>query len=138
MCLSKLGPPLCLPSLWSCPSNHQSLIKKSMISHLSVISPIPTSHGVGRKRVLLSKEESKCSLTQIAITELKAGEVAPAHIHPDMQEAFYVLEGELEMTLDGERNICPQETFIYVDKGTSHELKALTDCRVMTVGCEVN
>lgn len=108
-----------------------------MIKNLAFVSPIPTSHSVGQKRVLLSKEESGCAITQIAITELKAGEIASSHIHPDMQEAFYVLEGELEITLDGDPHLCPKESFIYVEKGTSHKLKALTDCRFMTVGCEV-
>lgn len=108
-----------------------------LIRKLSDIVPISTSHGVGQKRVLLSANESGCSLTQIAITDLKAGEIASAHIHPDMQEAFYVLDGDLEITLDGVPNICPKESFIYIEKGISHVLKALTDCRVMTVGCEI-
>ena len=107
-----------------------------MIRKLSEIIPVITSHGVGQKRVLLSKEESGCSITQIAITELKAGEFASAHIHPDMQEAFYVLDGEIEITLNGIPSRCTKESFVYVDKGISHELKALTNCKFMTIGCE--
>ena len=60
---------------------------------LKSIQPIITSHAVGQKRVLLSRAEAGCNLTQIAITDLRAGEVALAHIHPDMQEGFYVLDG---------------------------------------------
>lgn len=108
-----------------------------LIRKLSDIVPISTSHGVGQKRVLLSGNESGCPLTQIAITDLKAGEKASAHIHPDMQEAFYVLDGELEIQLDGVSTICRKETFIYVDKGTNHKLKAISDCRIMTIGCEI-
>ena len=37
---------------------------------------------------LISSKESGCSLTQIAITELQAGEEVAAHMHPDMQEGF--------------------------------------------------
>lgn len=107
-----------------------------MIKSLSSISPIPTSHSVGQKRVLLSKEEAGCAITQIAITELKAGELASSHIHPDMQEAFYVLDGEIEITLNGIPSRCTKESFVYVDKGISHELKALTNCKFMTIGCE--
>ena len=108
-----------------------------MIRCLSDIQPIKTSHGVGEKRVLLSSKESGCSLTQIAITELQAGEEVAAHMHPDMQEAFYVLSGELEITLDGHHRRCPQQTFVYVDKCTNHELKAITDCQVMSIGCVI-
>lgn len=104
---------------------------------LNDISPIKSSHGVGLKRVLLASSESGCSLTQIAVTEIKQGEVAVAHSHPDMQEGFYVLNGELEVTLDGQHQSCHQDDFIYVPSGTSHELRALTDVRIMTIGCVI-
>ena len=108
-----------------------------MIRNLSDISPILTSHGVGQKRVLLSSSEAGCSLTQIAVTTLKEGEIATAHIHPDMQEAFYVMEGEVEVVLDGKHTLCTKDTFVYVEKCTSHEMKAKTDCRIMTIGCVI-
>ena len=60
---------------------------------LNEIKAVSTSHDVGLKRVLLVANESGCSLTQIAVTDLKAGEVAQAHIYPDMQEGFFVLDG---------------------------------------------
>ena len=108
-----------------------------MIRKLDDISPILTSHGVGQKRVLLSSNESGCSLTQIAVTSLKEGEIATAHIHPDMQEAFFVLDGEIDVVLDGKHTIITKDTFVYVEKCTSHEMKAITDCRIMTIGCVI-
>ena len=108
-----------------------------MIRHLADIAPVITSHGVGQKRVLLSSNESGCSLTQIAVTELKAGETAIAHVHPDMQEGFYVLDGELEVDLDGTKTTCSKDTFVYVEKCTSHEMHAITDSRIMTIGCVI-
>lgn len=108
-----------------------------MIRHLADITPVTTSHGVGQKRVLLSSNESGCSLTQIAVTELKAGEIAAAHVHPDMQEGFYVLDGELEVYLDGKKTICSRDTFVYVEKCTSHEMRVLTNSRIMTIGCVI-
>lgn len=108
-----------------------------MFRRLTDIDPVTTSHGVGQKRVLLSSNESGCSLTQIAVTELKAGEVAAAHVHPDMQEGFYVLDGELEVELDGKKTTCSKDTFVYVEKCTSHEMHALTDSRIMTIGCVI-
>ena len=108
-----------------------------MIRKLDDISPILTSHGVGQKRVLLSSNESGCSLTQIAVTSLKEGEIATAHIHPDMQEAFFVLDGEIDVALDGKHTIITNDTFVYVEKCTSHEMKAITDCRIMTIGCVI-
>ena len=105
---------------------------------LNDISPVSTSHKAGLKRVLLSSEESGCLITQIAVTELKVGEVAKAHIHSDMQEGFYVLSGELYIVLDGKTEHCHAEDFIWVQSGTSHELKAITDVCVITIGCAID
>lgn len=104
---------------------------------LQEIQPVPSSHKVGMKRVLLTAEESGCAITQIAVTDLKAGEVAEAHVHEDMQEGFYVMNGELDMVLDGEVEHCKAEDFVWVRCGVRHELRAVTDVRVMTIGCEV-
>jgi hypothetical protein len=38
---------------------------------LSDITPVPSSHKVGLKRVLLAAEESGCAITQIAVTDLR-------------------------------------------------------------------
>lgn len=105
---------------------------------LKDILPVTTSHKAGLKRVLLAAEESGCTVTQIAITDLKAGEVAEAHVHPDMQEGFYVLSGELDVLLDGVTEHCHAEDFVYVKCSTSHELRAITNVRVLTIGCEVS
>lgn len=104
---------------------------------LADIEAITTSHNAGMKRVLLAANESGCSLTQIAVTDLKAGEVAQAHIHPDMQEGFYVLDGNLDVKLDDEIQHCTKDDFVYVKSLTSHELKAITDVRIMTIGCVI-
>lgn len=104
---------------------------------LNDIAATSTSHNVGMKRVLLAAGESGCPITQIAITDLKAGNVVEAHSHPDMQEGFYVLSGDLEIVLDGKTEHCKAEDFVYVKCGTSHELRPITDVRVMTIGCEV-
>lgn len=100
------------------------------------IVPVATSHKAGMKRVLLAADESDCSITQIAITVLRAGEIAEAHVHEDMQEGFYVLSG-LGIVLDGEVEHCKAEDFVYVKCGISHELRAITDVRVMTIGCVI-
>ena len=109
------------------------MIKRS----LHDITPVSTSHNVGQKRVLLSALESGCDIKQIAITDLKAGEIAAVHIHPDLQEGFYVLSGDLDVTLDEKLVHCHQDDFVYVESCTSHELHAITDVRVMTIGCQI-
>lgn len=108
-----------------------------MIRKISEIPDVPTSRQVGNKKVLVSADESGCSITQMAIMSLKQGEIDVMHIHPDMQEAYYILDGEVEVTLDGETTACCSGDFIYVNAGTTHEFKALTDCKIMTTGCVI-
>lgn len=104
---------------------------------LTSIQPIPSSHKVGLKRVLLAAKESNCAITQIAITDVKAGEVAEAHVHDDMQEGFYVMSGELDIVLNGSIVYSKADDFVWVERGTSHELRAITDVRMMTIGCKI-
>lgn len=102
---------------------------------LDNITPVPSSHKVGMKRVLLAANESGCAITQIAFTELKAGEVAETHVHEDMMEGFYVMCGVLDMVPDGEVEHCKEGDFVWVRCGVRHELRAITDVRMMTIGC---
>lgn len=87
--------------------------------------------------MLLAAHESECPITQIAVTDLCAGEEVEAHLHRDMQEGFYVLSGELDIILDGITEHCRHDDFIYVRSGSRHELRAVTNVKVMTIGCEI-
>ena len=44
----------------------------------------------------------------------------PLHIHRDAAEAFYVLEGEYIIFLDGQEFSCPAGSFIFVPAGIPH------------------
>lgn len=44
----------------------------------------------------------------------------PLHIHHDAAEAFYVLEGEYIIFLDGREVRCPAGSFIYIPARTPH------------------
>jgi mannose-6-phosphate isomerase-like protein (cupin superfamily) len=44
----------------------------------------------------------------------------PLHIHRDAAEAFYVLEGEYRVFLDGREYACPAGSFIFIPAGIRH------------------
>jgi hypothetical protein len=44
----------------------------------------------------------------------------PLHIHHDAAEAFYVLEGEYIIFLEGRDVSCPAGSFTFIPAGTSH------------------
>ena len=101
------------------------------------IPPLSTSYEMGLKRVLLSSKESGCSITQVAVIELKAGERSAQHIHPDLQDLFFILEGEIDITIDGQVNHCQAEDFIFVEHLHTYELHAVTDVRMLAMGCVI-
>jgi quercetin dioxygenase-like cupin family protein len=49
-----------------------------------------------------------------------AGFGPPIHVHDDAAEAFYVLEGEYVMNVDGDEYRCPAGSFIFIPAGVPH------------------
>jgi quercetin dioxygenase-like cupin family protein len=49
-----------------------------------------------------------------------AGFGPPLHIHHDAAEAFYVLEGEYIIFLEGREESCPAGSFIFIPVGIPH------------------
>ena len=62
--------------------------------------------------------------TNGAFSLLEASEPAgfgpPLHIHRDAAEAFYVLEGEYVIFIEGREAICPAGSFIFIPAGIEH------------------
>ena len=44
----------------------------------------------------------------------------PLHLHRDVSESFYVLEGEYTIFVDQRQFACPAGTFIFIPAGTPH------------------
>lgn len=73
----------------------------------------------------------------MAVTRLKAGECVEEHAHDTMEEIFFVLDGEQRMSIDRHETACTENDFIHIKARTRHGLKAMSDVRLMTVGCAV-
>ena len=68
----------------------------------------------------------------INFLEVKAGSMLAMHQHPHEQSSF-VLEGEFEMTIDGETRILTPLQFALIPGGVPHGGRAITDCRLIDV-----
>jgi mannose-6-phosphate isomerase-like protein (cupin superfamily) len=55
-----------------------------------------------------------------------AGFGPPLHVHHDAAEAFYVLEGEYIIFLDGREVLCPAGSFIFIPAGMPHGFRVGT------------
>jgi quercetin dioxygenase-like cupin family protein len=68
----------------------------------------------------------------IAHYDFKRGSSIHEHYHPQ-EEVYEVIEGELEMTIDGETRIARAGIVAIVPGNVPHSVKALTDGRAIIV-----
>jgi uncharacterized RmlC-like cupin family protein len=52
---------------------------------------------------------------------------SPVHVHHGEDEAFYVLDGELELTVGGEVMVATTGTYALAPRGVPHSFRVLTD-----------
>ncbi|HET9742474.1 MAG TPA: cupin domain-containing protein [Terriglobales bacterium] len=64
--------------------------------------------------------------------QFAAGSSIHEHSHPE-EEVYEVLEGELEVTIDGSTQIVKPGTVAIVPANSRHSVKALTDGRLIVV-----
>jgi quercetin dioxygenase-like cupin family protein len=72
------------------------------------------------------------SLTEHLVT---AASNPPMHVQVDEDEAFYVLDGEVEFEVDGQVVTATPGTFAFVARGAAHTFRVLTETARMLVIC---
>jgi mannose-6-phosphate isomerase-like protein (cupin superfamily) len=91
------------------------------------VEPFILQPGAGRSIDLggfLMSVKASADDTEGAFTLLEASEPPnfgpPMHVHRDAAEAFYVLEGEYIIFIDGSDTRCPAGSFVYIPRGVVH------------------
>lgn len=102
---------------------------------LSLIIPVITKHNLGKKRVLISEDETLSGITQIAFTQLSSNDIIEEHIHPTMEEFFFFLKGEVIVTVNGKSTKCKANDFVFIPANTNHILEVIQDVEMITIGC---
>ena len=57
----------------------------------------------------------------------------PFHDHPDTDDFFFVLEGEMTMDLEGQSHVVKAGELFIVPKGVRHRPRAAEECKVMLI-----
>ena len=70
-------------------------------------------------RIVAAADETDGSFSLVEATE-EPGSAAPLHVHHGEAEAFYVLEGEIELTCGGETVAASAGDFVYTPKDVPH------------------
>ena len=71
-------------------------------------------------RFLAYKEETGGNYGLVEYTAGPDFQGPGTHIHPDMEEGFYVLEGEFTIQLGDEHVSAPAGTFVLIPRGLAH------------------
>jgi quercetin dioxygenase-like cupin family protein len=72
------------------------------------------------------------SLTEHLVTAASNPQV---HVQTEEDEAFYVLDGKIRFTVDGESVVASPGTFAFVARGAAHTFEVLTPTARMLVIC---
>ena len=107
------------------------------IKNITDINDVMTSHGAGIKKVLCSNDEAASNITQIAVSRLKAGEQVEVHVHETMEEHFVIEDGTIEFMIDDKLMTVTSGTYVMIPARTKHGIKAVTNCKMITIGCAV-
>jgi mannose-6-phosphate isomerase-like protein (cupin superfamily) len=83
-------------------------------------------------KATMSETGGAYSLTEHLVT---AASNPPLHVQVDEDEAFYVLDGEIEIEVDGRVVTATPGTFAFVARGAAHRFRVLTPSARMLVIC---
>ena len=61
----------------------------------------PTNHTGTKNYRLVGPEVNGAKYMEIALGDIERNEGSPAHAHPDLEQAVYILEGEAVAGIDG-------------------------------------
>lgn len=80
------------------------------------------------QRVLLTGDDTEGRFTMIE-SENPPGIGPPIHIHHNEDEVFYVLEGQVEFTADGETVVCEAGSMVFLPQDSLHTWKVVGEGR---------
>jgi quercetin dioxygenase-like cupin family protein len=86
----------------------------------------PIEAGLQHIRMMLSGDESAGGI-QVCYDLLEPGVVVPPHYQPYEDELFFVVDGEIEVTVGDETKVLRKGGFGYAPRNTTHAFRNATD-----------
>lgn len=92
------------------------------MQHLNDIAPRQTIPGFSGKMI-------HGASSSLVFWEIKKGSASPEHHHVH-EQITYIIEGELEMVIGGEKMVLTAGCFHVIPSNVPHSAFAITDCRI--------
>jgi quercetin dioxygenase-like cupin family protein len=98
------------------------------VIRVSGIEPYrPANHTGTRNYRLIGPNVNGSKYLEIALGDIERNEGAPAHAHPDLEQAVYILEGEAIAGIDGvDHHVVPDDMMFFPAR-VFHSIKVLTE-----------
>jgi quercetin dioxygenase-like cupin family protein len=95
---------------------------------ITTTNTTPAAHWFmgGRMTILLSGDDTAGALNVID-QQLPAGLATPLHVQPHDDETFVLLEGEIELWVEGETRTAAAGEAVFVARGTQHAFRVVSD-----------
>ena len=68
-----------------------------------------------------------------AVVQFQPGQDFPAHLHNIMEENFYIMEGEIDIVVDGKINHMKKDDFIHIEPGEVNYVKNNSDKKIVMI-----
>jgi len=78
----------------------------------------------GRQTIKLNSEDTGGSMS-VMLSVVPAGSGIPGHIHQHEDETFQIIDGELEVTINGEAHLLRKGDMVFLPKNIPHAFKAI-------------
>jgi quercetin dioxygenase-like cupin family protein len=84
----------------------------------------------GRQTIKLAADDTDWKMS-VTVSVVPAGAGVPYHIHQNEDETFEVINGELEITVNGKVDVLKTGDIVFMPKRIPHGFKALKDTNMV-------
>ena len=99
---------------------------KKFITHLDDLSPYsPQGHSKTTNYQLLGPGPSGSDRFEIVLGQIESGGQAEPHVHEELEQAVFVLEGKAVVEIEGRQEVVGPNDFLYFSEGVRHRIAAL-------------
>ena len=100
-------------------------MKKHIIHPRDLPTYSPPKHSKTTNRRLLGPGPLGSDRVEVILGEVEFGGQADPHAHPDLEQAFFVLQGRAEVEIEGQKSVVGPEDFIFLPPGVVHRVTPL-------------
>jgi mannose-6-phosphate isomerase-like protein (cupin superfamily) len=100
-------------------------MKKYIVHPCELPTYSPPAHSRTTNRRLLGPGPSGSDRVEVVLGELEYGGQADPHVHLDLEQAFFVLQGRAEVEIESQKTVVGPEDFVFLPPGTVHRVTPL-------------